>query len=101
MAATTTLTLGLVLREAAGDPYQNTREATAGPDIVASVAPPPSGGRPADLAGLRALAKADPASSVTADRTRRRRDLKAKGQTVDVGCRGRDATPARGRPARS
>ena len=41
MAATTTLTLGLVLREAASDPYQSTREATNGPDVVASVAPLP------------------------------------------------------------
>ena len=40
MAATTTLTLGLVLRDAASDPYQSTREATNGPDVVASVHQP-------------------------------------------------------------
>ena len=39
MAATTTLTLGLVLHEAASDPYQSTREATNGPDVVASASP--------------------------------------------------------------
>ena len=53
MAATTTLTLGLVLHDVASDPYQRTREATAGPDVVASIASgPPDGpaGRP--LAGL-------------------------------------------------
>ena len=37
MAGTTTLTLGLVLRDAASDPYQSTREATRGPDVVVSV----------------------------------------------------------------
>ncbi|MFG1925632.1 FtsX-like permease family protein [Cryptosporangium sp. NPDC048952] len=36
MAATTTLTLGLVLRDAADDPYQTTREATRGPDVIAA-----------------------------------------------------------------
>ena len=42
MAATTTLTLGLVLHEAASDPYRSTREATNGPDVVASASPYPS-----------------------------------------------------------
>jgi putative ABC transport system permease protein len=37
-AATTTLTLGLVLQDAASDPYRDTREATHGPDVVASAA---------------------------------------------------------------
>ena len=35
MAATTTLTLGLVLREVIDKPYERTRTATAGPDVVA------------------------------------------------------------------
>jgi hypothetical protein len=56
MAATTTLTLGLVLHRVTDKPYQSTREATAAPDVVASVAP--FGGQPADLAGLEALADA-------------------------------------------
>src|SRR5215207_8780215 len=56
-AATTVLTLGLVLRGVTNDPYQDTREATAGPDVVASVGPDPFNG-PADLAGLEALADA-------------------------------------------
>ena len=62
MAATTTLTLGLVLRDVASDPYQRTREATDGPDVVASVARPsarrPPIRRTADLAGLEELANA-------------------------------------------
>jgi hypothetical protein len=57
-AATTTLTLGLVLRGVTDDPYQSTREATAGPDVVASAAADPFVGQPADRAGLEALADA-------------------------------------------
>ena len=58
-AATASLTLGLVLHGVTSQPYQSTREATAGADVVASVAPPPVGaptvGGNADLAGLQAL----------------------------------------------
>src|ERR671910_3299841 len=54
MAATTVLTLGLVMRGVTDDPYQSTREATAGPDVGAGVGPDPFSG-PADLAGLEAL----------------------------------------------
>jgi ABC-type lipoprotein release transport system permease subunit len=57
-AATTTLTLGLVLRGVTNDPYETTREATAGPDVVASDSADPYVGRPADVAGLEALARA-------------------------------------------
>jgi ABC-type lipoprotein release transport system permease subunit len=56
-AATATLTLGLVLDGVTNDPYRSTREATAGPDVVASVAGDPLYG-PADLAGLEALTDA-------------------------------------------
>ena len=56
-AATTTLTLGLALHGVTDDPYRHTREATAGPDVVASFAADPLVGRPADLAGLEALAE--------------------------------------------
>ena len=40
MAATTTLTLGLILHGVTSQPYQQTRAATRGPDVVASVMPP-------------------------------------------------------------
>ena len=55
MAATTMLTLGLALHGVTDDPYQRTREATAGADIVASIGPL---GRavPVDLAMLEVLA---------------------------------------------
>jgi putative ABC transport system permease protein len=52
-AATATLTLGLLLNGVAGQPYERTRAATAGPDVIASVAP--SADRPAALTTLAAL----------------------------------------------
>ncbi|HEY3014044.1 MAG TPA: hypothetical protein VGJ41_02980, partial [Nocardioides sp.] len=58
MAATTTLTLGLVLHDVASDPYQRTREATAGPDVVATVSADRFESQPADRASLEALAEA-------------------------------------------
>ena len=57
LAATTTLTLGLLLHEVTSHPYDMTRAQTAGPDVVANVTPLPSG-RPADLGALRALTRA-------------------------------------------
>ncbi len=39
VAAAATLTLGLVMHGVTDKPYQTTREATAGPDVVASVGP--------------------------------------------------------------
>ena len=58
VAATTTLTLGLVLHGVTDEPYQSTRQATAGPDVVAGVRGDPVLGEPADLAALQALADA-------------------------------------------
>jgi putative ABC transport system permease protein len=57
-AATTVLTLGLVLRGVTNDPYQTTRDATAGPDVVASFAPDPTIGQPVDRAGMESLTNA-------------------------------------------
>ena len=47
-AATTTLTLGLALNGVTSHPYQQTRAATNGPDVVAQFAPigPPPGPGP-------------------------------------------------------
>ncbi|MDA0643407.1 MULTISPECIES: ABC transporter permease [Nonomuraea] len=88
MAATTTLTLGLVLRDAAAHPYQSTRETTAGPDVVAGAS------RPSELPLLEELA-GDPdvvdhggPYPVTAAK------LQASRRTSDVQAVGRDATPA-------
>jgi putative ABC transport system permease protein len=58
MAATTTLTLGLVLHGVTDEPYESTRETTAGPDVVASVTGDAFVGQSADLAGLKALTQA-------------------------------------------
>ncbi len=61
-AATTTLTLGLALGGVANQPYQQTRAATAGPDVVASYTDlppmPRADGPAAGLAALRALTRA-------------------------------------------
>jgi ABC-type lipoprotein release transport system permease subunit len=59
MAAATTLTVGLLLHGVTTSPSARTRVVTAGPDVVASVSPPPFiGGHPANLAGLKALTRA-------------------------------------------
>src|SRR5262245_60739612 len=95
LVATATLTIGLVLREAAADPYQDTREATAGPDIVASISPPLSGGQPADLSSLRALANARGVIGHSGPYPVTGAELVANGHTVDVEAEGRDAATVR------
>ncbi len=61
LAATTTLTLGLALHGVISQPYQQTRQETAGPDVVASYFDMPSmpgGASPAAaLAEMRALTR--------------------------------------------
>jgi ABC-type lipoprotein release transport system permease subunit len=88
MAATTTLTLGLVLREAASDPYQRTREATNGPDVVASV------GQPAERSGLEAMASAPGVTDHSGPYPVTPAELQASGRTSDVQAVGRDAASA-------
>jgi ABC-type lipoprotein release transport system permease subunit len=88
MAATTTLTLGLVLRDAAGDPYQRTREATNGPDVVASVS------RPAERSGLEELASAGGVIGRSGPYPVTPAELQASGRRSDVQAVGRDAAPA-------
>jgi ABC-type lipoprotein release transport system permease subunit len=87
MAATTTLTLGLVLRDAASDPYQSTREATNGPDVVASV------GQPAERSGLEELASAAGVIDHSGPYPVTPAELQASGRTSDVQAVGRDAAP--------
>jgi putative ABC transport system permease protein len=88
MAATTTLTLGLVLRDAASDPYQSTREATNGPDVVASVS------QPAARSGLEELASAPGVIDHSGPYPVTPAELQASGRTSDVQAVGRDAAPA-------
>ncbi len=94
LAATTTLTLGLVLHGVSDDPYQTTRDATAGPDVVAAVSPPPVAGGPSDLASLEALidepgvvGHSGPYPVISAE-------LATNGATFPVQAEGRDATAA-------
>ena len=55
-AATSALTLGLILHGVTSQPYQQTRQATAGPDVVAT-AFPYGPGSPVDPVGLAALSR--------------------------------------------
>jgi putative ABC transport system permease protein len=88
MAATTTLTLGLVLRDAASDPYQSTREATNGPEVVASV------DRPAGLSSLEELAGAPGVTDHSGPYPLVAAKLQASGRASDVQAMGRDAATA-------
>ncbi|ETK36811.1 FtsX-like permease family protein [Microbispora sp. ATCC PTA-5024] len=88
MAATTTLTLGLVVRDAAGDPYVSTREATSGPDVVAGV------GRLAQLPGLEDLARGDGVAGHSGPYPVAPAKLQVSGRVSDVQAVGRDAAPA-------
>jgi len=87
MAATTTLTLGLVLRDAASDPYQSTREATNGPDVVAI-------GQPAGTSALEELAEAPGVIGHSGPYPVIPAELQAAGRTSDVQVVGRDTAPA-------
>jgi putative ABC transport system permease protein len=88
MAATTTLTLGLVLRDAASDPYESTRAATKGPDVVAGT------GQFADLADLEKLATASGVIEHSGPYPVIAGRLEASGRTSDVQVEGRDAWSA-------
>lgn len=61
-AATTTLALGLVLNGVTNQPYVQTRNATAGPDVVLQFTP--NGSAPATKKGLTQLAALEHAPSV-------------------------------------
>jgi putative ABC transport system permease protein len=92
-AAAATLTLGLVLHGVTDRPYQSTREATAGPDVVASAAPPPDGGQ-ADLAGLKALAGASGVVGSSGPYPYTQTVAKARGVSATVWAQGRGAARA-------
>jgi putative ABC transport system permease protein len=97
-AAMTTLTLGLLLRGVTSQPYQQTRAATAGPDVVASSVGYTGKSTPASPAVMRRLAALASARGVAAHsgpypvawpalRT-------AAGMTASVMAEGRDEAPA-------
>jgi ABC-type lipoprotein release transport system permease subunit len=89
VGATTTLTLGLVLHGVTDKPYQSTREAAAGPDVVAA-----SGGASADLASLEALTDVPGVLGHSGPYPVVGAILEANGHTVPVYAEGRDTAPA-------
>jgi ABC-type lipoprotein release transport system permease subunit len=93
-AATTTLTLGLVLHDVASDPYQRTREATAGPDVIASVSADPLQNRPADRASLEALTDAPGVVDHSGPYPVTGAVLEAQGQLAKAQVEGRDSDAA-------
>jgi len=102
VAATTTLTLGLALHGTTSRPYDTTRAATGGPDIVAQATPfwpkattPGSRGTlPADLAGLRALTHAAGVTASSGPYPYTFASMTAGRRTVLIMVEGRDQAPA-------
>jgi ABC-type lipoprotein release transport system permease subunit len=95
MAATTTLALGLALGGLTEEPYQRTREATVGPDVVALVAPDPfNDGAPADLSSLEALIDAPGVVAHGGPFPATRAVMEVNGASPAVQAIGRDVTAA-------
>ncbi|NBE83244.1 FtsX-like permease family protein [Micromonospora rubida] len=88
LAATMTLTLGLVVRDAASDPYESTRAATKGPDVVAGT------GGFADLADLEKLATASGVTEHSGPYPVIAGKIEASGRMSDVQVEGRDTAIA-------
>ncbi len=93
-AATATLTLGLVLHDVASDPYQRTREATAGPDVVATVSADSVQNQPADRASLEALTDAPGVVDHSGPYPVTGAVLEAQGQLATAQVEGRDPEAA-------
>lgn len=100
VAAMTTLTIGLSVRGVVSDPYQSTREATSGPDVVAVISPPDpeiadgAADQPVDVAALAALIEADGVVDHSGPFPVVGAELTAADRTVDVQVIGRDTAPA-------
>jgi predicted lysophospholipase L1 biosynthesis ABC-type transport system permease subunit len=94
-AAAATLTLALLLHAVTSRPYQSTRAATAGPDVVAAVFPPrPDGGPPAGLASLTPLTRAGGVTGHSGPYPVVLAVLRAHGHIVRALAEGRDRAPA-------
>jgi ABC-type lipoprotein release transport system permease subunit len=93
-AATTTLTLGLVLGGVISKPYETTREATAGPDVLAVVWPRSERAAPPDPADVKALTDADGVVRHSGPYPVVPAFLEANGHTVGVHTEGRDTAAA-------
>jgi ABC-type lipoprotein release transport system permease subunit len=91
LAATTTLTLGLVLHGITDRPYETTREATAGPDVEAVVSPPRVG---APITEVKELTDAQGVVGHSGPYPIVSTILEANGKTVVTEAEGRDTRPA-------
>jgi ABC-type lipoprotein release transport system permease subunit len=94
MAATTTLTLGLALHGVTNDPYRDTREATDGPDVVATVSPnwvDRNKATPADLSALEPLPDAPGVVDHSGPYPATAAELEVDGIRAGVWAVGRDA----------
>jgi putative ABC transport system permease protein len=93
-AAATTLTLGLVLHGVTSGPYERTRAATVGPDLVASVGPGPNPNQPAVPAGLIPLEKARGVTAYSGPFPVLGMAVRANGYTASAMVEGRDQAAA-------
>jgi putative ABC transport system permease protein len=95
MAASAALTLGLVLNGVTSNPYQRTREATAGPDAVGGFLNlPPGPSLTAGLASLEALARVPGVTGHGGPYPVTWAVIRAHGVTAGVMAEGRDPAPA-------
>jgi putative ABC transport system permease protein len=94
-AATATLTLGLALRDVTDKPYERTRAATAGPDVIAAVAQNPISGQPPDVTALKALAGEPGIAAHGGPYPVAQAMLEANGHDVLAFMEGRDTATAR------
>ena len=95
VAATTTLTLALALRGVSDQPYEQTRAATAGPDVVAEASPPQAvAGPSADVASLTALTRASGVVAHSGPYPYTFATLRANGRKAGARVEGRDLAPA-------
>jgi len=97
-AATTTLTLGLVLHGVTSQPYQQTRAATNGPDEVAYIGQPPATGGPnlqkQALTQAGKLARAPGVTASSGPFPLAGALIRANGLVAGAEAEGRDAAPA-------
>lgn len=92
-AAATTLTVGLVLNGVTSEPFENTRSATAGPDVVASLAPARPGA-PADVESLSTMVDDPAVADHSGPYPYTQATVEGDGVTATAWVQGRDTAPA-------